>query len=144
MPSVLPEPAWLDARARHEARVDVLLAGHLARAPRREKHPVEDFLFTYYSLRPAQLRRWHPGAGVVLLGEAARERLTWREHRATPDGGVTLDDAAFLARRGDTVRHVRDLLAATASRPAHLRCFGLHEWAMVYRTTPDDVRHAGW
>ena len=30
------------------------------------KHPVADFLFTYYSYRPAQLRRWHPGAGVVL------------------------------------------------------------------------------
>ena len=30
------------------------------------KHPVADFLFTYYSYRPAQLRRWHPGAGAVL------------------------------------------------------------------------------
>ena len=25
-----------------------------------------DFLFTYYSLRPRQLRVWHPGFGVVL------------------------------------------------------------------------------
>jgi hypothetical protein len=28
---------------------------------------------------------------------------------------------------------------ATADRPARLNCFGLHEWAMVYRTS--DVRH---
>jgi hypothetical protein len=144
MPSVLPEPAWLDAQARHEARVDALLAEHLARASRREKHPVEDFLFSYYSLRPAQLRRWHPGTGVVLLGPAAQERLAWRDHRSTAQGGVTVDDAAFLARRGETVRYVRRLLVATASRPAQLGCFGLHEWAMVYRTAADDVRHAGW
>ena len=28
-----------------------------------------DFLFTYYSLRPRQLRVWHPGFGVVLGGD---------------------------------------------------------------------------
>ncbi|MCW2785973.1 MAG: 3-methyladenine glycosylase [Marmoricola sp.] len=34
---------------------------------------------------------------------------------------------------------IHALLVATASRPANLGCFGLHEWAMVYRT--EDVRH---
>ena len=46
---------------------------------------------------------------------------------------MRLDVAAFLAERGDTVGFVRRLLAATASRPAFTGCFGLHEWAMVYR-----------
>jgi len=36
------------------------------------------------------------------------------------------------------------LLTATASRPAQLGCFGMHEWAMVYRLDQDDVRHASW
>ena len=97
---------------------------------------MHDFLFTYYSLRPAQLRRWHPGAGVALAD--AGERAGWRDH-VTVAGAVTLDAEAFAARRAATLAHVRDVLAATAGRPAHLRCFGLHEWAMVYRT--DDVRH---
>ena len=35
---------------------------------------------------------------------------------------------------------IADLLRATASRPARLNCFGLHEWAMVYRAPT--VRHA--
>jgi hypothetical protein len=124
-----------------------LLAGHLTRAARGEKHPVEDFLFTYYSLRPAQLRRWHPGAGVVLLGAQQGERGGWRFAAVaqTADGpGITLDTAAFVRQRGDAVQRVRDLLTATASRPAHLGCFGLHEWAMVYRLPADDVRHARW
>ncbi|MGY4645658.1 hypothetical protein [Cellulomonas sp. URHB0016] len=33
-----------------------------------------------------------------------------------------------------------DLLSATSSRPAFTGCFGLHEWAMVYRE--DEHRHA--
>jgi hypothetical protein len=138
---------WRAAEAAHHARIDALLAGHLARGARGEKHPVEDFLFSYYSLRPARLRRWHPGAGVVLLGAQTTGRPGWRDHLVvdTDAGcGVTVDVAAFLARRGDAVRHVRDLLAATAARPAQLGCFGLHEWAMVYRLPADHVRHSGW
>ncbi|HYN94057.1 MAG TPA: 3-methyladenine DNA glycosylase, partial [Pilimelia sp.] len=64
--TVLPEDAWRARRAAHEARVDAWLAPHLARRRHGVAHPVHDFLFTYYSHRPAQLRRWHPGAGVVL------------------------------------------------------------------------------
>ncbi|MGI8306129.1 hypothetical protein [Saccharopolyspora hattusasensis] len=39
---------------------------------------------------------------------------------------------------------VLGLLTATASRKARLGCFGLHEWAMAYRTQPEDFRHTGW
>ncbi len=143
--TLLTPDSWRERRARHERRVDALLAGHLRRARRGEKHPVEDFLFTYYSLRPAQLRRWHPGAAVALLG--ADERARWRDHcevETEVGGAVTLDVRAFLGRRGDTVRHVRTLLAATDSRPAHLSCFGLHEWAMVYKQPAAGLRHASW
>jgi hypothetical protein len=128
--TVLARAVWQRRESAHQARVDALLAGHLERARRGERHPVEDFLLTYYSLRPAQLRRWHPGAGSALRDAA--ERAGWRDH-VVVDGAVTLDVRAFLRRRGHAVRHVRNLLAATASRPAHLGCFGLHEWAMVYR-----------
>jgi len=102
-----------------------------------------DFLFSYYSNSPARLRRWHPGAGVALLGDTG-PRGTWRHHAAVVGGGVALDTGAYLAQRGATVAFVRDLLAATASRPPHLGCFGLHEWAMVYRQPADRVRHDGW
>ena len=40
------------------------------------------------------------------------------------------------------MRFVAGLLAATASRPAATGCFGLHEWAMVYREPDDAHRHA--
>jgi hypothetical protein len=66
----------------------------------------------------------------------------WRWYRTDPDGAVTLDRDAFDADRGDTVRYVHALLSATAARPAATGCFGLHEWAMVYRERAGEHRHA--
>jgi len=117
------------------------MAAHLSRHHEARKHPVEDFLFTYYVYRPAQLRRWHPGPGIAL--EGASERAEWAGYRYA-DGAAALDLESFLATRAPTVRFVANLLSATAARPAHLGCFGLHEWAMVYRQTPQQRRHGEW
>ena len=138
---LLAAETWRARRAAHEARVDAWLGPHLERRRRRIKHPVEDFLFTYYSYRPAQLRRWHPGAGVVLAG-ADRADLGRDYVRTT--GGATVDTDAVLARRGESVAWIRDLLVATAGRPGQFTCFGLHEWAMVYRQGADELRHQAW
>jgi hypothetical protein len=142
-PDVLDATTWR-ARARaHAERADALTAGHRDRRSRGERHPVEDFLFEYYPARPSHLRRWHPGAGVALAPDAAdTPHAAWRWYRTDTSGTVALDLAAFLADRGDTVRYVRDLLAATAARPAATGCFGLHEWAMVYREPDGAHRHA--
>ena len=146
-PRVVPGATWRAEQARHESLVDTLTYGHRERAGTGRRHPVEDFLFTYYSHRPSLLRRWHPGAGVVLLGPPFGERLGWRWHDevTVPQGvGVTVDVPAFLADRGDAVRRILDLLRATSSRPAQLGCFGLHEWAMVHRLGPGQQRHETW
>ena len=134
---------WREREAAHEARVDVATAGHRARRADGRRHPVEDFLFTYYAFKPAQLRRWHPGAGVGLVGGSTAAQREWRFYRLQDDV-VSVDVDAFLEARGDTVRFVRDLLSRTAARPGRFGCFGLHEWAMVYRLDASDVRHAGW
>jgi len=129
--TVLPVEEWTARTAAHEARVDRWIAPHQERRRRGESHPVHDFLFTYYSQAPGRLRRWHPGPAVALAGPAPHSG--WRWYRTDADGTVRLDVAAFVADRGDTARFIRGLLAATASRPAFTGCFGLHEWAMVYR-----------
>lgn len=142
-PPVLPEAGWL-ARARaHEARVRAWTDPHPARAARGEKHPVHDFLFTYYGHRPSWLRRWFPGPGVALAGPAARALLARPEYRET-EYGVVLDPTPVLVKRRAFVAWLRDFLAATADRPAFFGCFGLHEWAMVYRRTPEEIRHNAW
>jgi hypothetical protein len=133
--------AWTQAATRHAERADALTAGHRARRARGERHAIEDFLFEYYNTRPSLLRRWHPGAGIALAPTATgpAPHAAWRWYRTDPAGAVTLDVAAFLADRRDTVGFVHRLLSATASRPAFTGCFGLHEWAMVYRQ--DRHRH---
>ncbi|WP_026124522.1 hypothetical protein [Nocardiopsis baichengensis] len=145
-PRVLPEQEWRGREARHHARVDALVSAHLERRAAGIKHPVEDFLFTYYSHKPAQLRRWHPGAGVVLEG-LSPEGLRWYRSAEGPSDAdspdaAELDVPAFLEKKGPTVAFVLRLLRAVQGRQAHLGCFGLHEWAMVYRLGQDQVRHA--
>jgi hypothetical protein len=137
----LDQPAWRARRAAHEARVDGWLGEHLARRRMGVRHPVEDFLFTYYSHRPAQLRRWHPGAQVLLANATPEE---FGPGYVADGGAVRLDVDAILARRGASTAWIGCLLSATAQRPAQFGCFGLHEWAMVYRQSQDDVRHDAW
>ena len=43
-------------------------------------------------------------------------------------------DPKLVADRTDRTRWIRELLVATEARPPQLACFGLHEWAMVYRS----------
>jgi len=137
----LTQHEWRPIEAAHQARIDAVTAGHRSRRQNPSRHPVEDFLFSYYMHSPAQLRRWHPGPGVAL--ESADERADWTFYRYA-DGGATLDVDDFLAGRTTAVRSIRRLLAASAGRPAQLGCFGLHEWAMVYRQSPDQHRHTDW
>jgi hypothetical protein len=140
---ILAEDEWRALTAAHEARVDAVTAGHRARRVAGAKHPVEDFLFTYYGWTPGRLRRWHPGAGIGLAPATATPHSEWRFYRRIGDV-VSVDVATFLEARGDTVRFVRDLVARTAARPGRFGCFGLHEWAMVYRLPQAGVRHSAW
>lgn len=151
--TVLTEEQWLPRSRQHRERVQPFVDGFLARRSAGKKHPVEDFLFTYYSQKPGQLLRWHPGAGVVLAGEAAAERTSWKFYRtltepelaaAGLDAGttaVTVDVAAFLAARGSAADFTRTLLSRTAARKPSLGCFGMHEWAMAYKSAVNGVRH---
>lgn len=141
MPAVhtaLSRTDWEPLARAHSERADRLTAGHLERRSRGESHAVEDFLFEYYSTKPGRLRRWHAGLGVALA--EAGDHAGWRWYRT--DGDVTtVDLEAFRAERGEAAGHIRRLLAATAGRSPVLGCFGMHEWAMVYRASDSGRRH---
>lgn len=140
---VLTAAEWRPLAHAHAARADAATAGHRARRSRHERHAVEDFLYEYYPTRPAQLRRWHPGHGTALAAgiDGPGPHAAWRWYRTAADGTVSLDLDAYLDARGDTVAFVHTLLSATVARPAATGCFGLHEWAMVYREADDEHRH---
>jgi hypothetical protein len=140
---VLPADEWHRLRTVHQERVAPWVDPHLARRRDRVSHPVEDFLFTYYSHRPAALRRWHPGYGRALEDASEYVGLKgYAEVEAVRDG-VTVSPAYVRSQR-PLLASTLELLEATAARPAQLGCFGLHEWAMVYRLSQEEVRHARW
>lgn len=134
----LERAAWQAREKAHQERADALTAEHRSRATRGEKHPVWDFLFSYYSYKPAQLRRWHAGAGIEL--EDAAERQTWRWYRVgvAPESAVA-DASRFASEKSTLADLIERMLRRTAARPGQFGCFGLHEWAMVYQA--DEHRH---
>jgi hypothetical protein len=132
---VLSTSEWRPLAEAHAARVDDFVQPHLARRADQVKHPVHDFLFTYYSQRPAQLRRWHPGYGVAL--EDADEHAGLKGYGGDPVS-VT---AAYVVSQRPLLTQLHALLTATAARAPQLGCFGLHEWAMVHRSAEHGTRH---
>ncbi|WP_442922401.1 3-methyladenine DNA glycosylase [Microbacterium sp. Root166] len=132
--AVLTAREWRELEADHEVRADALTLAHRERSSRGERHPVEDFLFTYYSYKPAVLRRWHPGEGVELADAATSRRAEWRWYAAgSLPGSLRVDGVALRGHRDLLVANITRILRATAGRAAGFGCFGLHEWAMVYR-----------
>jgi len=140
-PTRLAESEWRSREKAHIERADALTAAHRERAARGEKHPVWDFLFTYYSYAPAQLRRWHPGPGVELEGADQDPRAAWRWYSAgSVPGSLVVDRVGLEHEKATLLRGIERILRSTAARPGRFGCFGLHEWAMVYRQ--DEHRHA--
>ena len=150
---------WRAAEAAHEARAGRYADPFAQRRARHEVHPVEDFLFTYYTLKPGQFKRWHPGAGVILLD--APERASWRFYRpateqelldagCTPQvaraqadaaSAVTVDVTDFVERRATALAFTHEILRNTTTKKGQFGCFGMHEWAMAYKSVENNIRH---
>lgn len=121
---------WMAARCSHVARLLPFTEEHRARRGRANKHAVWDFLWEYYHFKPAQLLRWSPGFGVELQDGAAEfDDKCW----SPTANGVALDPSKFPRHRLEGAREILNLLQQTAAREPFHGCFGLHEWAMVYR-----------
>ena len=151
-------PSWLK---RWHPGPDVVLLGAAARDYLRwpEYHEVYATLgrsdaaersLPSYNV-PAE--RWNPASGRVEAipirenasgGRVPPESTARTRLGAAPGEGVKLDTGAFDPKRRDSLAWMLGLLRQTAERPPQFACFGLHEWAMVYRQTPEEIRHRAW
>ncbi len=104
-------------------------------------HPIYDFLFIYYRNAPAQLEAWHPGLGVAL--ELGNQPHAFNEKFYTAqDGRLVLDPSKLDAGNRRRLSFALKLSKAVHARPPQFGCFGMHEWAMVYRGDNDgEIRH---
>jgi len=136
--TVMCESQWREAKAAQESALAPYVKPHLERCSVDQRHPVVDFLFKYYSFKVSHLRRWSPGAGVLLSGPGAAEFLESEDYVAV-EGGVSLDRARFAEKRMRSLHWVKNLNLSVEGRPGSFSCMGLHEWAMVYELK--DIRH---
>ena len=135
----LSRSEWLARKQHHRERVSAWTEDRVHRTSRDVAHPVYDFLFDYYPFRPAHLKRWSPGVGVSLEG-ATPDELDWREHYEWQSGTARISPSAFPEHRRPFLEWARKYLVGISQRPPLFSCFGLHEWAMVYRS--DTPRHS--
>lgn len=144
----LPTSQWQTAAQQHTAAATGLTEAHRARRAAGIKHPVEDFLWVYYSYSPTQLCAWHPGAEIALRhpgGTSVALETDDRYQRLKDADGpaLALNLPEVGARLAGRAHRIAQLLTATAQKPPQLACFGMHEWAMVYKASADR-RHDAW
>ena len=130
--TVLDGPAWREAARLSRERVLRLLGGSL---DVDGQHPIYNFIFTYYSFDPKLLLRYSPGIGVRLTGIGVKEKELWtgRGFASARGGSGYMDPKLCKASMRRTCRRAAEVMRRTMTRPPHLNCYGLHEWAMLYQ-----------
>ncbi|MGJ8653496.1 MAG: 3-methyladenine DNA glycosylase [Opitutaceae bacterium] len=139
----LEKAEWQHLAEIHRARAEEWTLPYRSRRARGAMHPVYDFLFIYYRFAPAQLEYWHPGKDVAL---SASEWPQVQNEKAysMEDGRVFLDTTKIDAKVRKRLQFSLDLCRAVKERPPQFGCFGMHEWAMVYKGGPEGrARHEG-
>ena len=136
--TVMSAAEWRELAQIHRDRVQPWITPRLQRRKDHQRHPVDDFLFEYYKLRPAQLAMWHPGIRIGLDEPTS----SYRNHSDyLVESGVARVNPGRFPRRRQAVERGLTIMEATASRPGAFGCFGMHEWAMVYGLNQSQVRH---
>ena len=153
----LPYTEWLSCALAHRETAQEWTTPSRARKASRQKHPIFDFLFTYYPFSFGKLEQWHPGIEVVLetkiiddsvkLGKPELRILHSLEgkHYRRDSARISLDLSTLTDKEKFRIKHIHNLLSLTQHRAGNFSCFGMHEWAMVYQGNRTgqggDIRH---
>ena len=129
----LSHASWTQQKQEHEEKVDALIGSYLENRSRQVKEPVMDFLFEYYHFRPSQLRKWSPGINHYLEVENP-DTLPDHKELKIQDGFALLDVSLLNDKRRKAAHWILELLKNSASKKPAFGCFGMHEWAMVYKS----------
>jgi len=137
---IISEKEWTAEKSAHETRVDEFLNDYLEARSRQEKNPVMDFLFEYYAFRPSNLRKWSPGIGVNLNYSEFKDLPEISEITVIEDSQIAfVDPRLFPSKRISSLKWMLKMLNNTQESRPSFGCFGMHEWAMVYKT--ENPRH---
>jgi len=138
---------WRAKVLSHASLVGKLADAFVNRRSRQLKHPVHDFLFTYYTFSPQKLKQWVPrfNESLVFSEEDFLEAPWLKDKRfRIKDDSLHADLEAMGPHVKRLLSFVKQLCTNIVARPRHMGCYGLHEWAMVYKVLHADVRHQGY
>jgi hypothetical protein len=134
----LSRAEWLEQQRKHRQKISEIVDPYLRKKQEQHKDPVLDFLFEYYAFRPSHLKRWSPGLGVFL--ESADTQSAPEVSKLTiGDEGAWLNPDRFPGNRKSSAEWILSVLENSLENDPSFGCFGMHEWAMVYKA--DQVRH---
>ncbi len=137
---VLSPAQWGKAQAQHHDRAVALTSSRRNRKKMGTREPVDDFMFEYYPYTPTKLETWFPGIGVTLEVDGSHE-FDFPHYIGSTTTHCELD-TAYLDKHRTRIDSTLELLRNTQLRDGTFNCFGLHEWAMVYKADGQNVRHA--
>lgn len=142
----LPIDIWEEKAKHHSQLVTPFTEGFIKRRSTRIKEPVFDFLFTYYTFSPSKLNQWIPSYKEALeTNRTTKEKHPWLYSEWFVEKNNTLfHNALSLSKSFEKAEFIRDLCKNILNRAPRFGCFGLHEWAMVYKMEPEEIRHQGY
>ncbi len=144
--TLLSIPEWTSREKTHKALVGPLTDAFLKRRGSGLTHPVHDFLFTYYSCSPLKLKQWIPSFEERLaVTPEIRDLYPWFNDYwfSIQENVLSLNRDRIHENTRGIAKFIIELCDNILQRPPRFGCFGLHEWAMVYKLTPDEIRHRG-
>lgn len=142
---LLSQEEWKGRAEAHKKLVSPIADSFLHRRGLQQKHPVHDFLFTYYSFSPTKLKQWVPSFEEALSVDAKDiSELPFSDYWFELSDGVLRLNFQRLQGKSGLISFVEELCQAILTRTPRFGCFGLHEWAMVYRLSKEDLRHSDY
>ena len=128
----IPYEIWMNTAEKHRQTAREWTVPCRTRKGAHQKHPVFDFLFTYYPFSLGRLEQWHPGPNVALeVGKVIPLPLKGK-HYFNDGETISLAPETLSDKEKFRLSHIVHLLKKTRDNPPNFSCFGMHEWAMVY------------
>lgn len=140
----LPIKEWTSRAHKHSALITPFTEAFIKRRSVGKSHPVHDFLFTYYNCSPQKLKQWVPSfEEELIVSNEVLEEFPWLDGYwfELDDNALSLNKEHLSKNTLALTSFVANLCEKIAGRPPRFGCFGLHEWAMVYKLDQNALRH---
>lgn len=138
---------WTILAKKHDALISPITDVFVKQRGLGIKNAVHDFLFTYYNFSPAKLKQWIPylGEEIIMTDEVRLEYPWLNDHWFRMDENVlSLNKTRIQESTLKAAKFIENLMRNVLAQEPRFSCFGLHEWAMVYKSTPETIRHQGY